>query len=229
MDQIQRASPVNDVIPNVVSSGFSTGWDYKGSFVDQLKEDGYERFSQYSATPDSTLLFAGPARFNGIQAAGLLPIGMVDGISFSSNAALARLNEIGSNRHFFTRGKVVSSISFGRMLADQRNILSALTAYAAVPPSGVSDSGQSAAAAQSPNPNIAMNLDSELFNVPFGMMLLFKTKGGGSDGSGKILTAVYLENCMFSSYNFSISSGAPVITEGISIEFDRPVPVSFAN
>lgn len=222
------ATAQNDALGNVKNTGFSTGWDWKGEYVSNLAEEGYERFSQFSATPDTTILFAGPARFTGLagDTGSLLPIGLTDGINYSSDAQLARLYEIGSNRAFFTRGKTISAISFSKMLADQQNILRALTLNAYRPVMNVD--GTKAPGADSPNPDIMMNLDSEYFAVPFGLLLVFKTRGG-SVGTGKILSALYLENCMFAGYNFNITATAPVIVEGISIQFDRPVPVSFAN
>lgn len=211
-----------DVLPNAASAGFSTGWDWKGDYVDKLAEDGYERFGQYSASPDTTALFAGPARFTGLSgsAQDLLPIGLTDGIGMSTNPSLARLFEIGSNRSFFTRGKTAHAVQLSKMLADQQNILAALTK---VSYRGIYNPS-SAPGASTPNPNIMMNLDSEYFSAPFGLMLLFKTRGGG-DTSGKVLTALYLEYCMFSNYQFSIASTSPVIVENIGIEFDRIVPV----
>lgn len=222
------ATPSNDSLSTVEDTGFSTDWDWKGDYVSKLADDGLERFSQYSATPDTTLLFAGPARYTGLSgsAADLLPIGLTDGLQFSGNAQLARLYEIGSNRAFFTRGKTISGVSFSKMLADQKNILAALTDKAYRPNQNVD--GFKAPGAESPNPDIMMNLDSEYFAVPFGMLIVFKTRGGGS-GNGKILSAVYLEYCMFEAYNFSLSATAPAIAENVSIQFDRPVPVSFAN
>lgn len=220
-------SNVNDQIPNQAASGFSTAYDWKNTYVSTLAEDGYERFSQYSASPDSTMLFAGPARFTGLSgdASILTPIGLTDGIQMGSNPQLTRLYEIGSNRAFFTRGKTISQLTLGKMLADQQNILAALSQQAYRP--NLDNPGMSSAGATSPNPNIMMNLDSEYFNAPFGLLLLFKTRGGGDAGYGKVLTALYLEYCMFSNYNFNIASTSPVIMEGIGIEFDRPVPVSF--
>jgi hypothetical protein len=220
-------SNTNDQIPSQAASGFSTSYDWKNTYVSTLAEDGYERFAQYSASPDATMLFAGPARFTGLggDASILTPIGLTDGIQMQSNPQLARLYEIGSNRAFFTRGKTQSALTLGKMLADQQNILSALSAQAFRP--GLNDQGMGSAGATSPNPNIMMNLDSEYFNVPFGLLLLFKTRGGGDAGYGKVLTALYLEYCMFSSYNFNIASTSPVIMEGVGIEFDRPVPVAF--
>jgi hypothetical protein len=222
------ATAQNDALGSVKNTGFSTGWDWKGEYVSSLSEEGYERYSQYSATPDTTILFAGPARFTGLagDTGSLLPIGLADGVNYSSDAQLARLYEIGSNRAFFTRGKTISAISFSKMLADQQNILRALTLNAYRPVMNID--GTKAPGADSPNPDIMMNLDSEYFSVPFGLLMVFKTRGGGA-GTGKILSALYLENCMFAGYNFSVTATAPVIVEGISIQFDRPVPVSFSN
>lgn len=216
----------NDQLGATSDYGFSTGWDWKGDYVGKLAEDGYERFSQFSASPDTTLMFAGPARYTGLSddTSMLTPIGLTDGIQYGASANLARLYEIGSNRSFFTRGKTMSSISFGRMLADHSNILRAITRNAYRPNMNVD--GMKAPGADEPNANIMMNLDSEYFAVPFGLLLVFKTRGGNSDGYGKTLSAVYLEYCMLEGYNFSIGAQSPVIVEGVSIQYDRPVPVS---
>ena len=226
------ANAANDKLGTVVDTGFTTSWDWKSNYVSTLGDvnstEGLERFSQFSATPDTTILFAGPARYTGLgdSTSVLIPIGLTDGLQFSSNAQLARLYEIGSNRAFFTRGKTISAITFSKMLADQQNILNALSAAAYRPL--LNADGFKAPGAVSPNPSIMMNLDSEFFAVPFGILLVFKTRGGGT-GTGKILSALYLEYCMFENYSFSIAATAPVIAEGISIQFDRPVPVSFTN
>jgi hypothetical protein len=220
------ADATNDRIPSQENVGFSSSYDWKNEYVSSLAEDGYERFAQYSASSDSTALFCGPARFSGLSgdASILRPIGLTDGVAMNSNPQLARLFEIGSNRSFFTRGKTTHSLQLGKMLADQKNILAALSANAYRP--ALNDAGLGAPGADSPNPDIMMNLDSEYFNVPFGLLMVFKTRGGG-DGTGKVLTAIYLEYCMFSNYSFQIQSQSPVIVENVAIEFDRPVPVSF--
>lgn len=224
----------DDTIGNTRDAGFSTAWDFKGQYVSGLAEDSLERFGQYSATPDSTMLFAGPARFTGLagNTAELTPIGLTDGIALQSSPQLQRLYEIGSNRAFFTRGKTMSSVSFSRVLADQANILMALTANTYRPLQATG--GQSGPSA-SPNIDVAMNIDSEYFSTPFGLMLLFKTRGGPSStgttgqSTGKILSCIYLEYCMFSNYSFQVANQSPVIMEGLGIEFDRVVPVAMTN
>lgn len=218
----------DDKLGTVREAGYSTAWDFKGEYVSDLKEDGYERFSQYSATPDTTILFAGPARFTGLggNTADLLPIGLVDGIQMQMSPQLQRLFEIGSNRSFFTRGKTAPTVSFSKMLADQQNILRSLTNNAYRPEMNID--GAKGPGADSPNPDIMLNLDSEYFAVPFGLLLVMKTRGGNG-GNGKILSASYLEYCMFSGLQFSVASQAPVIMENVGIEFDRVVPVSLTN
>lgn len=223
------ATADTDRLGTVADSSFSTNWDWKANYVSTLAEEGLERFSQFSATPDTTILFGGPARFTGLAGdnGSLIPVGLTDGININTNPQLARIFEIGSARSFFTRGKTASSVSFSRMLADQGNILNVLTQNA-YRPLNINAEGIKAPGAQSPNPDIMMNLDSEYFAVPFGLLLIFKTRGGGS-GTGKILSASYCEYCMFSNYSFSITATSPVIVEGVAIEFDRIVPIAFLN
>jgi hypothetical protein len=220
------ADNTNDRLGSADQEQFNPAWDWKGSYVSSIAgaEEGLERFSQFSASPDTTLLFAGPARFTGLSgdASLLTPIGLADQIGIQANPSLARLFEVGSNRSFFTRGKTAYAMSLGRMLCDTKSLMAALTANSYRP----TTIPTSPAGAQSPNPDIQMNIDSEIFGVPFGLFLLMKTKGGGTVGEGKILTAMYLEYCMLASHSFSLASASPVIVEQVGIEFDRMLPVS---
>lgn len=220
-------NPLQDALSTVSQSGFSTDWDWKGMYIGSLQGDGYERYSQYSASPDTTAIFGGPARFTALSGSptSLTPIGLSDNLSMSSNPQLAQLFEIGSNRSFFTRGKTQNSLTFGRLLANQSNILSVLTASAYHLNPGNPD-GAAQPGAATPNPNIMLNIDSEYFAVPFGMMLLMKTRGGGASGSGQVLAAVYCEYCMFQNYQYSLANASPVVQEQVAITFDRVVPVA---
>lgn len=221
------ATAANDRLTTVQEAGFGLGWDWKNEYVTRLNQDGYERFSQYSASPDTTALFAGPARFTGLSSGvgGLVPIGLTDNVQMSADTGLARLFELGSNRSFFTRGKTQHALSLSKFLADQANVLAALTQQQFTPT--INNGGFGAPGASSPNTYIQMNIDSETFAVPFGMLMVFKTRGGGDNGMGTALAGLYLEYCMFQNYSFAVASAQPVIAENVSIQFDRPVPVSF--
>lgn len=218
----------------IISSngGVPAGWDWKAEYVAGVGDDGLERFSQGSATPDTTLLFAGPARFSGIagETTKLTPIGLVESFSYSTQSQLQRLFEIGSNRSFFTRGKTISQIQIQSFLADQQNIMKALTAQTFN--KGSAQYGKyevNAAGTKAPGVNdFYMNLDSEALSLPFGILMLFKTKGATGNNAvdnGTVLGAAYLEYCMFRDFQFNVQSQSPVIAENVSIEFDRAVPV----
>jgi hypothetical protein len=212
----------------------NTAWNWKQDYVSGLVQDGstytdgLERFSQLSATPDTTALFAGPARFKAIGGAinKLLPIGLSDGFALNQNAQLQRLYEIGSSRAFFTRGKTINSVNFSHMLADQKNIITTLLTNAMPEGLDLNVGGMSAPGADGVDSTVMMNLDSEYTNIPFGLMVVFKTKGSyGTGGRGKVLAAVYLEYCMFQGFQLQVGAQMPVIMEGIGMEFDRVVPV----
>ena len=223
----------NDTLGTVDDvEGLSAGWDWKGEYVNKLASgDGYERFSQGSATPDTTIMFAGPARFTGLagSTSSLRPIGLIDGLQFNAQAQLQRLFEVGSNRSFFTRGKTISQMAISSMIADKQNLLAALTELS-YNHNGVTAGAYKLNANGTKSPGVSdvhLNLDAETFGVPFGILLLFKTKGaeGASSLRGKILGAVYLEYCMMSMWGFQISSQLPMVAENVQVEFDRAVPV----
>jgi len=229
-----------DTLPTVEQTGYSAVWDWKNEYVSNFEADGYERFAQLSASPDTTILYAGPARFPAVASMGatsaLYPLGLVDGVQMSDNTQLTRLFEIGSNRSFFTRGKDTPTIQFQKLLADQNNVLYALM-QASISFNNLNNvvnaRGETSAGPTGPIPGMALNLNSEIFGAPFGMLIVFKTRGNANVGStstptGLILTGVYLEYCMIGAWNLSVQSTQPVISEGVSIEFDRVVPVSFA-
>lgn len=219
------------------TEGFAAGWDWKGEYVNRLaSEDGLERFSQGSLTPDTTLLFAGPARFSAVASNTnrLHPMGLVDSFSYSTNSPVQPLYEIGSNRTFFTRGKTQNQLQLSAMLADTPNLMKALAAEAYSAESQKAIDGQyfaNTAGTKAPGADgsdLWLNLDSEAYGIPFGIMMVFKTKGqvGGTDQYGKVIGATYLENCMLTNFNLNVQAQSPIIQENVGIMFDRAVPVA---
>ena len=230
-----------DTLTTVEQTGYSVLWDWKNEYVSDFSsaQDGYERFAQYSATPDTTILYAGPARFTAISSSNegsvLIPIGLADGITLSDNTQLTRLFEIGSNRSFFTRGKNMPNLGFQKLLAAQANILYALERVSAGAFQDILDSrGETSPGPLGPIPSIMMNLNSEVFGIPFGLLMVFKTRGnsnisGATEPTGSILAAVYLEYAMIESWNVSVQTTSVVVAEGVGIQFDRVVPVSLTT
>lgn len=211
------------------TGAFDLNFDWKGEYFGSLTggDQGYEDFSQLSAAPDCTAIYAGPPRFSSVGSTGvqLYPVGLVQSISLQSGVANQRLFEIGSNRSFFTRGKAAPSLTLSKMLADQKNIIASLLTYARNDIIRDFD-GSKAPGNGGADASIMLNLDSEFTNVPFGVLLVMKTKGGKeASNRGKTLAAVYLELCVMDGFGFSIDAVSPAIQEGVSIQFDRIVPV----
>jgi hypothetical protein len=232
------ANPAQPDTLGTMGTSANTSWDWKTEYVSSLESnrDGLERFSQLSATPDTTAVFAGPARYRALGAGNgvaskLTPIGLVDGIAYNQSAQLQRLYEIGSNRSFFTRGKVGGSLQMSKMIANQNNLVAALLKNAM--PNGLNLNGAGTRAPGTTIPGnddamIALNLDSELTNIPFGVMLVFKSRGGynTTGNRGQVLAAIYLEYCMFANLSLQVASSMPVVMDNVAMEFDRPVPVA---
>ena len=65
-----------------------------------------------------------------------------------------------------------------------------------------------------------INLGSDLFKQPLGLMFYMKNSFKQPIGAG------YIENCMISSHQLNVSAGANMLVEGCSIQFDRVVPVN---
>lgn len=214
--------------------GFAAGWDWKGEYISGLNSgDGLERFSQGSVTPDTTILFAGPARFSSVSTATnrLHAIGLVDSFGYSSSATVQPLYEIGSNRTFFTRGKTQNQVQISAMVADHANLMKAFIQESyAEDTQKAKDSNYflNTAGTKAPTAGtMALNLDSEAFNVPFGILMCFKTKGeeDGTDLNGKIIGATYLENCMLTNFSLNVQAQSPIVQDNVGIMFDRAVPV----
>lgn len=215
--------------------GFAAGWDWKGEYISGLNSgDGLERFSQGSLTPDTTILFAGPARFSAVatEADRLHAIGLVDSFGYSSSATVQPLYEIGSNRTFFTRGKTQNQVQISAMVADHANLMKAFLQESYVEGTQKSKDSEyflNTGGTKAPTAgDMALNLDSEAFNVPFGILMCFKTKGeeGGTNLNGKIIGATYLENCVLTNFSLNVQAQSPIIQDNVGIMFDRAVPVA---
>ncbi len=210
---------------------------------------------------ETTLVAAGPPRLSDVtggnaQQQGTLdtegdmvfPIGVLENIGVSQSKQLQRIFEIGSSRSYFIPGRVVGSLTLGRILYHGPSLLKVLYAHykqsaglirfmhqenATVTKNGI----------QVPNPNktllnltelhaelhrvkynpgyddLWLNLGSDIFNQPTGLCLYFRNQNDTTTG------AVYLEECYVQGHQISISSGSVLVMEGASLQFDRVVPI----
>jgi len=64
-----------------------------------------------------------------------------------------------------------------------------------------------------------INLASDMFNQGAGLAIYFK------DSHMQLIGAMYLEDCYIQGHQMNIGSGSVLIMEGVSMQFDRAVPI----
>lgn len=161
------------------------------------------------------------------------PLGITENIGIGQNRQLTRLFEIGSRKGYFINGRTVSSLTLARTMYDGPNLLRALYAYyprermpnatarrtvanlLSLPPEAFRDLSRVPGYS-----DFFINLDSDLFDKPFGLFLLHL------DSADEPYGAFYIEDAYIQSHQFGISSQANIVGEGATIQFDEIVPVS---
>lgn len=218
------------------TAGTSPNWDWKESQVERLKNgDSVDYFSQGSVTPDTMILYAGPPR---IDAKGfsekMSPIGLVTDVSFNIDNQLRPIWEIGTNQTYFTRGKSTHSLQIGAMVANKPSLMKLMSRQTPSPDGALNAQTTGSTSGHFPRPyqqsgQFWANLDSDATASPFGIMIIFKTKGSSTDADlkGDHVGAVYLENCNMGNFSFAMNSSAVSLQENVSIMFDRVLAVDY--
>lgn len=193
-------------------------------FQDQYVERVMDNAAYTSAHPDDTLVLAGPARIDtvdtgntsGSSIQSLLAIGMLQNVSFFQNKNTTPVQAIGSGRSFFVSGKAQGQGTMQRLFVNGRNMLRVL--YHNARTKGLPVEQLDDPAARSVQSKYYINLDSELYLVPFGLGTIFRTKAHDFVGG------FYSELTMISQYTVSFQAGANMIAEQVTFMFDRLMP-----
>lgn len=201
--------------------GTTTGlndWKFQDNNVERLLDNA----AYTSAHPDDTLILAGPARFGSAGsstfAESLLAIGMMQGFNAAQSKPVQPLMAIGSGRSFFVSGKAQTSFGMQRLFVNGRNLLRVLMTQAKQAGVDVSKFDDKAASADA-NEQFWVNLDSELFLIPFGLAVFFRDKTHNAIG------AFYMELCMLQSWSISLNAGGNMIAENVAGVADRIIPI----
>jgi len=194
------------------------------------------------------LLAAGPPRLSDASANGTsvsasdiaFPLGVIENFSLSQNKQLQRMFEIGSKRSYFVPGRTVGQVMLGRVLYFGPSLLRILYAYYPSAKMGANDLGFAAkdlgdgrttnllelagfgrqGGSSSDNVDFFINLASDLFDKPLGLMCYLRDSQNDSYG------AFYLEDCYLQSHQFNINSSSVLVAEGVSAQYDRLVPIN---
>ncbi len=172
------------------------------------------------------------AAANRTSAVYLFPIGIVENLTIVSNRQLQILFEIGSKRQFYIPGRVVPQISLARTLFNGPNLLRALYAYypgslihPRVPSIAQTPTSSFNELLQCPIQEIPgfvdffINLNSDLFDRPFGLLMILK------DDCNRPYGSFYLENAFINNHQMTVNASSTLIAEGTTIQFERIVPI----
>lgn len=197
-----------------------TSWRLQNHYVERVMDNA----AYTSAHPDDTLVLAGPSRYDAVSAdstdgssvQSLLAIGMLQSVTFSQQKSTQPVMAIGSGRSFFVSGKAQGRGQIQRLLVNGRNLLRVLyhnAKAASLPVENLDD----IPAFQVEN-QFYINLDSELYLVPFGLGSIFRSKAHDRIGG------FYAELTMIASYQIGFQAGGNMIAESVDFMFDRLMP-----
>lgn len=199
-----------------VVKSFDT-WKFQESYVERVMDNA----AYTAAHPDDTLVLAGPARKHGIKDGGatsLLAIGMLQAVNFTQTKPTQPMMAIGSGRSFYVSGKAQTQWTMGRLFVNGRNLLRVLYHNAIVGGVNPSKFDDAAVSSDASGQKYFINLDSELFLIPFGLGAVFRDKTHGFCGG------FYAELSMITSYAIGWNAGQNLVLENVSGMSDRLLP-----
>lgn len=176
------------------------------------------------------------------------PIGLTQNVALSQNKAISRIFEIGSDRSYFISGRSVGQLSLGRVVYHGPSLLRALYAYydtsddnapgayqmrsllgegAEIPgvnPFTEGDGSETHNGLHSVKippgyDNMFLNLASDLFSQPMGLMLLFK------DNQENTVSSIYLDQCYVPQHSISVDAQGLIMQESVGIQYEKMVPI----
>lgn len=196
-----------------------SNWNPQDACIERLMDNA----AYTSAHPDDTLVLVGPARHSSVaNYSDLQPVGMLQQMQVSQQRPVQPLQAIGSGRNYFLAGKPMVNFSIGRLFAKGPNLHRAL--YKNIMNNATLNGfNPKEPASASNNPDSVFNMDSEMFLVPFGLVVAFRDKSGGSLGS------FYIESCMISSYSIGVAAGQNMVMENVNGSADRIYPINLTE
>lgn len=191
-------------------------WRFQESYVERIMDNA----AYTAAHPDDTLVLAGPARKNSVSTLQerLIAIGMLQAVNFTQSKPTQPMMAIGSGRSFYVSGKAQTQWTMGRLFVNGRNLLRVL--YHNAVQGGINPQlfDDPATGLSAEDKKFFINLDSELFLIPFGLASVFRDKTHGFCGG------FYAELSMITSYAIGWNAGQNLVLENVSGMCDRLLP-----
>lgn len=200
-----------------ITRGLTT-WKYQDYYVERVMDNA----AYTAAHPDDSLVLAGPPRSPDPRIQGqqlddqILAIGHLQAFNITQNKPTQPVMAIGSGRSFFVSGKAQGQATMGRLFVNGRNLLRVLSHN--VRKSGLDISKFDDKPARTVSSQYYINLDSELYLIPFGIGALFRDKVHHNIGG------FYAELMMITTYAVGITAGQNMVMEQVNMVFDRLLP-----
>jgi len=200
-----------------ITRGLGT-WKFQDHYVERVMDNA----AYTAAHPDDTLVLAGPARTPSPDTQAdsliseLLAIGHLQTVQFTQQKPTQPVMAIGSGRTFFVSGKAQGQCTLGRLFVNGRNLNRVL--YQNVRSNNIDVHLMDDRPARRKEAQYYINLDSELYLIPFGLGTLFRDKIHQHIGG------FYTELCMITSYAVGFNAGQNMIMEQVNVVFDRMLP-----
>lgn len=158
------------------------------------------------------------------------PIGIAQGINIGQNLQQMRIYEVGSNFDYVVTGRSVGQVTLSKVFISSASLLRVLYAYYQTSAVKVIESlfDTPYAAANVLNDvyispgsnNIFMNLASDLFRNPMGLLFIMRTSQNNDIGG------FYLERAVVHAHNIAFDPQGIIIQENATLSFSRIVPVA---
>lgn len=196
-----------------------------------------------------TLIAAGPPRLatvsggtpsGDLRANIAYPIGVLQSVNLGISSQIMRVWEIGSERSYFIRGRTQGQLGLGSIMYHGPSLLRRLWAYL-----DVSEfQGGEQLYANTSNAmlntsrkafgkknyklppgfnNIWLDLASDVFSQPVGLMLYMK------DSNEDVVGAFYFEYCQVANYGWNTDAGGTIMTENAAVMYERIVPIALES
>lgn len=204
-------------------------------------------FVMIAAGPPSLAALGGPSALGG-SADVVYPIGLTQNLAMGSNKQFSRIFELGSDRSIFIPGRSVGQVTLSRIYYHGPSLLRSLWAYytdaggqfpeieslwdtnfTALDYPYINGPSEGGLPKRSPRlhdvkippgfGNVFMNLASDLFNNPIGLLLLLRSSEEAT------LSAGYLEQCVVPNHNWAVDAQGVVIQESVGIQYERYTPL----
>lgn len=204
----------------------SLGLDSQNPFSKVIHNDDLPRDM---ASPMHTFVFSGPPTYGLAeqnQATQLRPVGLVQDLQYSGQKQISPVPELGNRFMRHVPGRPSHSATLSRLISKSANLAGMLYQWY-IP----ENNGSLFAAGNHKQPLSevpafqksslqVVTLDSDIFDIPFGLLVVKMTE------DGRPISANYWERCLVAGVSETISSGQVVIMENVQIVFSRNHPAN---